>query len=578
MERINFLETIEDDEDVRHELLKQQAINILDSYHHEWDVLSELLQNAIDAIEENKAISKGVVEIVFDAEQHKISVEDNGIGIAADELAQVLRPGRTLKAAKASLRGEKGVGLSFLVFSTNSLVVESVNATTKVIGEVQNAFDWVSGKIDEVPTLELEKETVKSKPSFSRITLSGVASLDDAHNLFSYSIGRLKYILRTRTSVGNTASLFEEAPKKPIAISLTFTDSNGKSTSTRLDYSYDGPGNYIKPSIRFTERIEKLKVNQKESVKGRPVYNFGEFKSQTGRTIKYYYFACSRHKFSDMSKTILDGSEGDRDLVRGGIFLSTKCMPTGVHIAPPSKGKEGYWSNIYIMFEYDDLRLDQGRKSVPGRIVHMLRSQAEKIYDELSPHFEDILDTDYEIESELEQAATIDEMWDWLEDNVDDLGLKNLAYVKEPHSEQSVVALFYEMIGRQILNGYETWRNSSKDTYDAYIKYRYEKDGKPKLSKIIAEFKQEGCDVINDMKNHVKEYTKINLLICWTLNVRKFEENGFTVRTFNDVDRRFFNGSTHEIRQHVGSPIQVICLKTIVDKMRYDSAQADRKM
>ena len=50
-----------DNEQIRH-----QVRGVLDSYSHEWDLLSELLQNSIDEIRE-KSSGKGHILLLIDA-------------------------------------------------------------------------------------------------------------------------------------------------------------------------------------------------------------------------------------------------------------------------------------------------------------------------------------------------------------------------------------------------------------------------------------------------------------------------------------------------------------------------------
>lgn len=100
MELVDFLGFNDDEETVKNQLLRQQAVNILDSYHQEWDVLSELFQNAIDAIDENENVDKGLIRFVFDKKNRQISAWDNGVGVDRQRVSQILRLGRTYKNDK----------------------------------------------------------------------------------------------------------------------------------------------------------------------------------------------------------------------------------------------------------------------------------------------------------------------------------------------------------------------------------------------------------------------------------------------------------------------------------------------
>lgn len=451
------------------------------------------------------------------------------------------------------------------MFSTNHLSIESVREGEKIVGKVEGAFDWATGKKEEVPKLQLSGESNAGAQSQTKFTLTGMFSLDEDLDIFRYGIGRLKHIIRTRTAAGNTLALFGEKTHKDIEIELTYIDEEGKSAIENIPYTYDGPENYIKPNVSFADRQTNLANRNDRVVRGKAVHSTGKCLTDSGKELKYYYFVCSRTKFFEMSKEII-GVTDEKDFVRGGIYLSTKTMPTGIQIQPPAFGKEGYWYNIYIIFEYDELKLDPGRKSVPGRITSMVRKQAINIYNELKNHFGDILDQEDEIEVDLAASQEIDEMWDYLSDNVHDLNFDDLHYHKEPEGEQGVVAIFYELIGKGILTGYHTWRNSTRDTYDAYVKYR--KDPSANTNKIILEFKHEASDVIVDIRSHKKEYSKIKLLVCWNIDRKKFTDEGFSVRQYQPDDQRFFHGSTHEISVNVGTPIEVICPKTFLEDLK----------
>lgn len=558
MNKFDFLrekETNVDDENLR---LRNEAITTLKSYSHHWDILAELLQNSVDAIEQNTRISKGRIDITFDVYNNSIKVNDNGTGISIDEFKRIFKPHVTFKYGKNNLRGEKGVGLSFILFSTNHLEVTTSNGKQIIEGKIDNAFDWVAGKSDKIPILHYNVES-ESKNTFTEIILNEICSIQEDFNLFSYEFERLKYVLRTKTAVGNTAHLFGDSPKKKIDINLTFIDSENETYEEKIPYRFDYPQNYIKPNINFGERKDKKYEGNDRAVRGKAVFDSYIDKSASGKKIKVYYFVCSRYKYYDMSKKIL-GYE-DKSLIQGGIFLSTKNMPTGIEILPPTIGKAGYWANLYILVEYDDLNLDMGRKFVPGRITKMVRDQVEKIYKELSRHFSDIVDTIEDTEEILENEATIDNIWDDLA-SINNINLDFLSYFKYPVAEQGVVAIFYELIGLKKIKGYSTWRLSSKDQYDAFAKYRNDKG---KEFKILIEFKFHGEDVIKDIHDNVKDYHQIKLLVCWEIDKQTFISEGYDLMKLKKDDPRPFNGVTHKISiPQIRNEINVIELKSFL--------------
>ncbi len=91
------------------EQIRHQIRGILDSYSHDWDLLAELSQNAIDAISRQHPV-KGHVAIEVDAPNREIVIRDNGGGIDPSSLTRLLRPFGSDKMRDSSQIGQKGVG------------------------------------------------------------------------------------------------------------------------------------------------------------------------------------------------------------------------------------------------------------------------------------------------------------------------------------------------------------------------------------------------------------------------------------------------------------------------------------
>lgn len=87
------------------ELLHQNIEEVLRSYRHSWDILTELLQNSVDACirkyaklsNANKQNYNPEISIEIDSKNNTIIVKDNGEGIPNDKLYDIIIPGGTLK-------------------------------------------------------------------------------------------------------------------------------------------------------------------------------------------------------------------------------------------------------------------------------------------------------------------------------------------------------------------------------------------------------------------------------------------------------------------------------------------------
>lgn len=96
--------------------IRQSIRDIDDSYNNNWDILAELCQNSVDAIRKSD-IEEGIIKLEIDAHKKSIKIYDNGIGINPLKFADLLKPFSTDKRDDAETIGEKGVGLTFVMFS-----------------------------------------------------------------------------------------------------------------------------------------------------------------------------------------------------------------------------------------------------------------------------------------------------------------------------------------------------------------------------------------------------------------------------------------------------------------------------
>ena len=98
--------------------IRKSIRGIDDSYNNFWDILAELIQNSVDAINK-KEIPDGNIKIVIDSVNKTIRVIDDGIGIEHGDIPILLSPFSTNKENDSSSIGEKGVGLKFVIFQSN---------------------------------------------------------------------------------------------------------------------------------------------------------------------------------------------------------------------------------------------------------------------------------------------------------------------------------------------------------------------------------------------------------------------------------------------------------------------------
>ena len=135
---------------------KRQIDNIIDSYHGWFDPFSEMIQNALDAIDERRKLNEPDYSpqlwITINLRENSLSVTENGIGFSKKEFISFLSPEITFKLDKG-LRGNKGVGATYLAYGYNFLQIGTKQGKYNYVGSIKNARDWVE-----------DKENIKPKP------------------------------------------------------------------------------------------------------------------------------------------------------------------------------------------------------------------------------------------------------------------------------------------------------------------------------------------------------------------------------------------------------------------------------
>ena len=104
--------------------LRKEIVNICNSYSNSWDVLAELCQNSVDAINKylklyGKEPKNHRIMIIINARDRSIEIIDSGVGFVAEDFIELIAPHGTDKDQDTDSIGEKGVGLTYTIFSSN---------------------------------------------------------------------------------------------------------------------------------------------------------------------------------------------------------------------------------------------------------------------------------------------------------------------------------------------------------------------------------------------------------------------------------------------------------------------------
>jgi len=327
--------------------------------------------------------------------------------------------------------------------------------------------------------------------------------------IFSLSFSQLVFVLRTRTALGDTNSIWGNEEKN-IQIELNFIDRNGNKSQINFVAGYWLPFEGLtKNSLISLDEFKsyaslpgRTDQEKRRLVQDKIIHTKG-VKEYNGREIKYVScFLPSRSVWNELTERHTLASPDqmkDQEWLdnfyytkfESGIFTSVKGMPTGISITPPNTAFSGYWPNIFILFEDRSLQFDIGRKSIHGMTSKKYKGFAREIFNDyvktVTKYISgNIGDQDTEFDKE-EIFAEIDTLID--------LNNKNTRFIKSPKDQEaSVAAIFYELIGSGIIDEIEPLISGYRNKYDLYAKWGHKKlviEFKSKISNILKDFNDE---------------------------------------------------------------------------------------
>jgi anti-sigma regulatory factor (Ser/Thr protein kinase) len=561
-ERVEFLRP--DNEQIRH-----QIRGILDSYSHDWDILSELSQNAVDAIRE-KTSGKGHIALLVDAANRLMRIRDNGIGINSGQVEKLLRPFGTDKTNKPRLIGEKGVGLKFVMFSSSAFKIATRAGGRGCTVRVEDAASWLNSEALQ----DLFLTRIDGAEIFDGTEVELKVAAED-HPLFNLSFEELVFVLRTKTACGDCGYIWDD----PLDADISFThvDRGGNTRSTEFECSYLLPTECAKRTESISiddfqiwlQESDRSDLEKRRKLLDKIVFAKGKSR-RSGREIRYWSCFMPRREFWKILSQNFgikfpedEGSLTTEELFgvgfSGGFVTSTKGMPTGISIELKPRGSAGYVPNFFILVDDPSLRFDIGRKAVQGRQQAMLREIA---YDNFREY---INKTRKYMGGSIDPEDTRwdrDEMFAEIEE-LPDLNTKQSRFVKRPNSQEATVAaLFFEQIGRGKFVDLHPLISGYRGRYDLYAKW--------KARRVVLEYKFDLAGLFRDFSDERKMFDEIDAVVCW--EVTETDRNLAARRgmTIDDIEpssfaaKQKFPGTTKVINLGDVNPINVVELKLAI--------------
>lgn len=553
---------------IRHEIR-----GILDSYNHDWDLLAELCQNAMDSVIRAEP-TRGHIYLSVHAPSRTIQISDNGTGIHPDKLEKLLGPFATDKRASNNQVGQKGVGLTFVIFMSDVFEISSRHQDGDCQACVKNASSWLSHEDDS--QLPLSIEDCKTNAGATGVDIKIVVN-DPDHPIFLLSADQLMFVLRTRTALGNTDHIWGEEFNGDFE--LVHTDAGGKETRLESDCNYLLPieGLPKQDFLTLTEwdewRLEshdRSDSDKRRKLQNRVIVASGS-EQKPGRTSRYW--AClvpdrgtwktitKNHRSLTVEEAEADqGAADDNPYVFGsGLYISTKGMPTGIRLDLPPRGSAGYMPQYFMIIEDPSLNFDIGRKYIPGRLQGSLK---ERAYEQFREYVNGVIKY---ISGSVDQNSR----WDRDENfasiaALPDLNSDQTLFIKRPNGQEATVAaMFYELLGRGEVPNFRPLLTGYKGKYDLY--------GKWTKRNIVLEFKFDLSGLFKDTTDQRKLFDQIDVLVVWEITEKDILYvkrwglglEDIPTSTLNDASETFPLASKYLTLSGV-SPIQIIVMKRII--------------
>ena len=553
--------------------IRHSIRGIDDSYNNSWDILAELIQNSVDAIRLSPPSHKGIINLDIDCKKKSITIYDNGIGIDKDELPELLKPFSTNKTNVDIAIGEKGVGLKYVIFSSNYFRIKTGTNDGTAEAEILNARNWKNST--DSKGLPLAVEILKEKYKGTCVELKDI----DNEIIFNLNFEQLKYLLRTRTAIGSTKVIWGK--DRDITISAKFKDINSNTYEETLPFKYflitdvvpDNSKidiNKFKTWLTEKDRTDPEKMNK---LKDKIIYMTGEYTHSNQRKIQYYACFVPRRKvWSDISvknKLVAVDKVDDEDWLSDyffcrfdkGIHLSVKGMPTGITIEHPVSGYAGYWSNMFIIFEDPFVKFDIGRKSIHGRTVSIHKEYSKKIFNEFLKYVTKYVSGDLIVEpAEWNRDEVFSEVAQLV-----DLKIDGVKFQKTPTTQEaSVAAIFFECVGNGAIENIIPLISGYRNKYDLYALW-----GK---KKIVIEFKSHLRNLARDFSDARKMFDEIDCVVCWEVTDEDRQTLADMGVNIDEIAESVFAQSVKKIPHstHIlnitnfNNPIYVIDLKKVL--------------
>lgn len=495
--------------------IKREIQNILDCYVGWYDPFCELIQNALDSVEQQTTeISNDAyipcVKVIINLKENTLTVSDNGTGLSKEKYEQFLAPSFSFKSGKT--RGHKGVGATYIAYGFNYIQLCSRTLDFVAIGKMVDARKWLTDinpsgnpKVipDSQPSIDSWFNEIKSGVSIT-VKFSKDTKPNELSWLNANTAEQWRKILSIKTAVGSIKNTV------PVQVNIVVIAKNGKETSCVIEpISYLWPHGIVRKSAKLSdidnkrkELFDKYGENIKmpsqftnidciyDIYKGKEIENIIDCSDEEQDIINkynpYIYFSYmystnvwqAFHNELSIRKNI--------SILGPGIQIATNNMPQGELLTIPLKRNIGRQNQAHILIHYDNCRADLGRKGFQKELVEFSQSVAKKIIEKKITAVRKYMRKASGGPGNLARTQKVD---NWKEkfklheeqyplDIKTDcffLPLKKISITSQPTREQDVIALFNQLLAGGVIRGIRIMSTNEHFTYDGMFRIAIEK-------------------------------------------------------------------------------------------------------
>jgi hypothetical protein len=608
---------------------KREIKNILKSYVSNYDPFSELLQNAMDAVERRRLsgdVFTPKILVKIDLQENSLEVVDNGCGFSEAEFKSFLAPSISFKSG-GKTRGNKGVGVTYVAYGFNDLTSRTKNSAFSFDGSLQRGRDWVEDLEGVVPRPRLEK-AASSSELFDKIDQGTSFKLKFSgekirpSNLAWYQAQTAEqwlYLLLLKTPLGHID--LSDLTSAAVEFDLTVVSSDGTTTSES-----NQPARYKYPNaeISASQKLSAIKdVQQKAIDAGKdPNLAIQKFKQSNGlyeiydkvgikslisvneseallidafQISAYGYFAYSTEVWDQLNDKKANLRKGLR-VLKGGLQLANNGMPQGELITIPLNKAIGHQNQTHVIVHFDGADPDLGRKGFQPELKDLAERISVAIVRQLSAR-RDILKTDSGAQSNIDQEIKVHE---WLKnqeahEKTNPLQLisqnfflptKKISILSTPQSEQDVIVLFNQLVAGGVIRGIRLLSTTQVMQYDGIFRYVaedplsdlvFDQEKNPlgvleeqlvkpyQTPPKILEYKFSLDGLVREFESEVKNQNDISLAIFWDFGAEHLKE--YNVTSYLDFEN-VHQRPHHGITHCLASShtkFDAICLKELID-------------